>query len=248
MQPKVFIGCPTWIGKKYCINKYLNGITNLDYPEKYFMIADNSKTDEYLDILKEKGINALKGEHYDDPVKSVVESRNMLREQFLEGDCEYFFSLEQDVVAPRDAIIKMIAHNKRVVSGLYFTAGEVNEKPVMMPLAYVGVAKEFIEKIKADPKVYKDQYEELKKYNFDPKEVKRRLTFKETEGETFMPVLRVGLGCVLIHRDVLEKIKFRYNPHGYDDMTFCSDVLAKNWKIFLDTSIKCRHFIGEQGD
>ncbi len=245
MSLKVLIGCPTWIGKKYCINRYLNGVLNLDYEQKYFMIVDNSSTDEYVKLLREKGIHAIKGQHYDDPAKSVVESRNILRERLLEDNFEYFLSLEQDVVMPRSGLKQLMEQNKRVVSGLYFTIAEVNNKPVMAPMAWVKADKEFAERVKANPSVYKEQYEQLQKHNFDIEKVKRRLTFEEVKEPRLMEVLRIGLGCALIHRDVMEKIKFRHNPHGYDDMTFCQDVLDNKWKLYLDTSVKCRHFVKE---
>tara|TARA_Y100000310_G_C20497840_1_gene722432 strand:- start:47 stop:799 length:753 start_codon:yes stop_codon:yes gene_type:complete len=244
-DPKVFIGCPTWIGKKYCINRYLNGIAALDYPEKYFMIVDNTDSDEYINLLKEKGVNALKGPHDKDPKKTVVDSRNILREEFLKTDFEYFLSLEQDVIPPPNAIKTLLANNARVVSGVYFTLVEVNNKAALDPMAFVSVTQEWIDKIKAKPDVYKEQYAELKKNDFDPKKIKRRLTFEEVKEPDVIEVNRVGLGCMLIHREVLEKFKFRYNPTGYDDMTFCSDVLDNKWKILLDTSVKCKHFINK---
>ncbi len=243
MVPKVFIGCPTFIGKEYCIKRYLNGIVGLQYPEKYFMIVDNSKTDEYVQKLKKLGIDALKAPHYDDPVKSVMESRNILREKFLETGFDYFFSLEQDVVAPPDALQALIDRGKKVTSGVYFTLVEINGKAVMAPLAYMPADSEWIEKVKSHPEAYKDQYAELQKHNFEQAKLKRRLTFKEVQKPQLMEVFRVGLGCLLIHREVLEKVKFRYNPSGYDDMTFCSDVLQKGYKLYLDTDVKCQHFI-----
>tara|TARA_Y100000310_G_scaffold123352_1_gene122122 strand:+ start:6820 stop:7572 length:753 start_codon:yes stop_codon:yes gene_type:complete len=248
-SPKVLIGCPTFIGKKYCINKYLNGLRDLDYDEKYFTIVDNSKGDEYIKLLEKKGIKALKGPHYpDDPARSVYESRNLLREKFLEGDFEYFLSLEQDVVLPRDGLKTLLENNQRVVSGVYFVLTEVNNKPAMAPMAFVKVDQEWFDKIKKNPKTYKDQYEMLKKHDFDINKVVRRLRLPEVKGENSMEVQRVGLGAMLIHRDVLEKIKFRKNPNGFDDMTFCEDVLKNNWKIMLDTGVKCQHFLEKGGE
>ena len=247
--PKVLIGCPTFKGKEYCINKYLNGLVKIDYDQKFFMLVDNSKDDEYIKLLKSKGITAIKGKHYPgNPQKSVYESRNILRDRFLKGDFEYFLSLEQDVVIPFDGLKKLLENNKRVCSGVYYALTETNNKPALVPMAFTNVSKEWMEKVKKDPKTYKDQYAQLKKHGFDPEKVMRRLTFNEVAEKQIMEVKRVGLGCMLIHRDVMEKIEFRDNPNGYDDMTFCSDVLKNKWKIFLDTSVKCQHFIDKGGE
>ena len=138
-------------------------------------------------------------------------------------------------------------NNQRVTSAVYFALTDVNNKPAMAPMAFVKVDKEWFDKIKNNPKKYKDQYEMLKKHDFDIEKVVRRLRLPEVTGEKTIEVNRVGLGAMLIHRDVMEKIKFRKNPNGFDDMTFCEDVLKNNWKLILDTGVKCQHFL-EEGD
>ncbi len=50
----------------------------------------------------------------------------------------------------------------------------------------------------------------------------------------------------MIHRDVLEKVKFRYdltNCEGTDDIFFCMDARKEGFKIYADTAIKCKHKI-----
>ena len=53
----------------------------------------------------------------------------------------------------------------------------------------------------------------------------------------------IGLGCLLIHRNVLNKVKFRYKKeiNYYDDVCFSYDALKLGYEIFVDTRIKCRH-------
>ena len=54
-----------------------------------------------------------------------------------------------------------------------------------------------------------------------------------------------GLGCILMHKDVLKNIKFRYDPEkeGFDDVFFCEDASKEGFEIFCDTNIKCKHLI-----
>ena len=58
-----------------------------------------------------------------------------------------------------------------------------------------------------------------------------------------------GLGCALIHRDLLEKIYFsdRYTKNGFiertDDLDFCEQVQYSGHKIYLDYACQCEHFI-----
>jgi hypothetical protein len=56
-------------------------------------------------------------------------------------------------------------------------------------------------------------------------------------------VFSCGLGCVLIHRSVLEKIQFRYEQGSpvHPDSFFYADLDAKGIPAFVDTSIYCEH-------
>jgi hypothetical protein len=46
-------------------------------------------------------------------------SRNAAVMQFLSGPWEWLFSLDSDVIPPRDAILRLLAHNQPFISGLY---------------------------------------------------------------------------------------------------------------------------------
>ena len=60
-----------------------------------------------------------------------------------------------------------------------------------------------------------------------------------------MKVKQCGLGCVLIKKEVLEKIEFRIDKttDGFDDATFCDDTLEKGYELYVDTRVKCKHLI-----
>ena len=65
-------------------------------------------------------------------------------------------------------------------------------------------------------------------------------------GNNLLKIDYCGLGCVLIHRKVLEKVKFRYDTNegvATDDIFFCIDAREKGFKIYLDTEVKCKHLI-----
>jgi hypothetical protein len=63
----------------------------------------------------------------------------------------------------------------------------------------------------------------------------------------------VGAGCLLIHRSVLESMKWPWFDWRLDrfelpedqkcseDFAFCRDAKAKGHKIWLDTSVQCQH-------
>jgi len=56
-----------------------------------------------------------------------------------------------------------------------------------------------------------------------------------------------GLGCLLIHKRVLDKVKFRFDKKNkaFDDMYFCKDAYDNGFEIFVEMSVKCKHLIKE---
>jgi len=52
-----------------------------------------------------------------------------------------------------------------------------------------------------------------------------------------------GVGCVLIEREVLKKVKFRYEPDkkAFDDMFFYLDAKKAGYKIYVEGNIRVEH-------
>jgi GT2 family glycosyltransferase len=210
---RVLVGCPTSDHKKYCLKEYLDGINNLTY--KYFdlILVDNSKKSDYYNKLKECGIKVIKDKYEESAKERVINSRNKLREYFLKNDYDYLLSLEQDVVPPKNVIERLMKHKKEICSGLYFK----EKGGELIPIMYVH---------------HKDDFAKL-------------LRFEEIPENKLVEVITSGLGCVLISRKVMEKVKFRYEKDSkpWDDVWFCEDAREKDFKVYVDTSVRCKHFI-----
>src|SRR3989344_5621889 len=127
-HPKVLIGCPTSDFKAYALERYANGLKGLTYNNFDILIVDNSKDDSYLKSIRKLGLNAVKGLYSELARQRIVDSRNILREYVLNNGYDYFFSLEQDVIPPRDIIQRLISHKKDIISGLYFTYQNIKGK------------------------------------------------------------------------------------------------------------------------
>ena len=214
MLPKVLVGCPVSDLKKYCIKEYIQSVKSLTYQNYDILLIDNSKEDYFYNYLKELGINVIK-DNYIEPARArIVNSRNILRQKTLEN-YDYFLSLEQDVIPPKNVIERLLAHNKDIITGVYYSYQTNNNVTLLTPLLW-----QFINN------------DEVKYINND-----------EIQEQKLMKIGACGLGCVLISKKVLEKIKFRYNKQSncFDDMFFCLDAKNNNFDIYLDTSIKCKH-------
>ncbi len=212
MQPKILIGCPTSNYKEYCFEEYLKSINNLTYNNFDILLVDNSKKDDYYNKIKDK-IPTIRDKWFENARDRIIHSRNILREKILRENYDYFLSLEQDVIPPKDVIERLLKHNKKIIGGVYFKLGSFNE---LIPLVWLNIDQRY----------------------------SRRAILDEINGD-LLEVATCGLGCILIHKSVLEKVKFRYlkEKKAFDDVWFCEDARENGFKVYCDTSIKCKHMI-----
>jgi hypothetical protein len=215
---KILVGCPTSEHKAYCLKEYAAGIKALQ-GEFDILLVDNTKDDHYLKEIHKAGLPVVKGPWLEGARDRIVASRNVLRQKVLDEGYDWYFSLEQDVIPPPDALARLLAHNKGVVSGVYTkiyhlldNGKEVGqrEKPLLM-------------------NIHNGQFQQMEMSDLEPPRL--------------APILASGLGCILMHRTILEKVTFRWDPqwNGFDDMFFCRDVRANKFGLWADTSIRCKH-------
>jgi len=158
----------------------------------------------------------------------LANGRNECVERFLETEATHLFFLDSDVIAPPGAVERLLSSGGAVVSGLYF-----QKIPPHFPEAY-----------RRDGAVYKSVGEELRR-----KLEQARLPF--TSGAMLlaepkrMKVDAAGAGCLLIRRDILEKLPPRpFGPceTGYgEDIWFCRQAQEAGFDITLDWSVLCGH-------
>ncbi len=227
-QPKILVGSPTAAPYAYCLEAWISATRSLTYPATTIALVDNSPTEEYYTLLQQQGIRALKYPSFiKDSRERLAASRNMLRQIVLDEDYDYFLSLEQDVIPPKDVIERLLSHKKPVVSGVYYKYFDVR---VHLPHGEVKAVK------KAVPLLA----------TFSPQPDKMRyLSAADVADERLLPIRFCGLGCVLIHRDVLKKVAFRADVTVacHDDAWFCSDTTTAHFSMFADTGVKCTHLI-----
>lgn len=220
MPPKILVGCPTSFHKEYCLKEYAQVIKSLDYPNFDILLVDNSPNDEYIKKIRAFGLPAIKGPYFEGARDRIIASRNILRQKIIDENYDYFFSLEQDVIPPKDIIKELLKHNKKVISAIYFTHNIIDNQRTLIPLVYKLIDKQTLSM--------------------------RPLNEKELWKEMGLTkVVSAGLGCLLIHRDILEKVKFRYDKNTFDDRWFFIDLYDLKIESFADTSIKCKHLISQ---
>jgi len=221
-NPKVLIGVTSSFHKEYCLNEFLEGINKLTYNNFDVLFIENSKDDKYFNKLKKLGLNVIKGPCLENPVQSISASRNILIDKTLKGDYDYYFSLDQDVIPPVDVLEKLTSHKKKVVCGIYFNKMIENGKMVLTPGVYKII-------------------EGTKDENGLPS--MKALSKEEMFNNKLLRVVSCGGGCLLIHKDIIKKIRFREDLKQCEDRWFCIDLFKNNIELYCDTSVKCKHLI-----
>jgi hypothetical protein len=218
---RVLIGCPTWEGKRYCLQEYAAAVKALvKHTPADVLIIDNSKGDDYLTGLRAAGLNAEKGPWLPGARDRIVASRNILRQRALDGKYDYFFSLEQDVIPAPDTLSKLLSHGKDIVTGV-----------VRTPLPFNGE-----QDIRTLPMMYVPHPRDPAGLAYVPE--------AELAKPQLLRIAAAGLGCVLIHRRVLERVQFRWQGTAFDDMAFYKDAADAGFEPWCDTAVQPRHLYG----
>ncbi|MDO8556300.1 MAG: hypothetical protein Q7R96_03950 [Nanoarchaeota archaeon] len=218
MEPKVLVGCPTSDHKAYCLEPYIEGLKKLTYKNKDILIVDNSATDNYMKRIQTLGIPVIKDEYLRYARDRIVHSRNILREKTINEEYEYFLSLEQDVIPPPNIIETLLKAKKQVITGVYYNTYKFFGKEKIRPLIWGPV----------------EGHPDHMQFLTD-----------EAEKPQIMQIKASGLGCILIHVDVLKKIHFSVgdDSEAFDDIYFCKDLEKNNIPLYTDTTMKCKHLI-----
>ncbi|MFH0752658.1 MAG: glycosyltransferase, partial [archaeon] len=206
-NPKVLVGCPISDYHEYCTEEFIESINNLTYDNYDVLLIDNSKEDRFYNSIKDK-VKVIRSEYSPNVYERLINNRNLLRQKVLNGGYDYFFSLEQDVIPPKNVIERLLKYNKKIITGIYFLPKLKGDESKLVAVIWA----------------------------LHPSDPTKKVDIREdiVLGKHLLKIDVCGLGCVLIHRSVLEKIKFRYNLNegdGVDDVFFCKDAREAGFEI-----------------
>lgn len=230
-EKKVLIGSPITAVKKYkdyCLQKYLKRLGQLTYPNKEFMLLLNQEGGDYL-IQEYPELNIRRMPTRDSVVEICVLGRNMMRDKVLKEGFDYLMFIEQDIIPSFDLVEKLMQHQKDVCSALYFNEMEPQKARHGVNTLYFPMAWNFDQTCAARG----EHVEKLVR----PEDL--------TQGR-LMHVDICGLAAVLIRKEVLKQIQFRYinnNPPIFEEFCFGRDCKDQGIDIYLDTSIVCGHYL-----
>lgn len=166
----------------------------------------------------------------------TANARNKIGQMTLDGGFDYVFMIDNDEVVPEDALVNLIETEQSYPLGHTMAVGYCLSRPTGgdnkngRTTAFKFGGKDY---------VVDDAYmaEELKQLC--------------NNGVTKLQIRGSGLGCVLIHREVFEKMPYpyfkwvEYNNKSQlsEDLYFCEQFRAIQRPIFVDTKVSCGHMM-----
>jgi len=153
----------------------------------------------------------------------VDQARNFLVDSFLATTCEWFLSVDTDIILPESVVGRLVARGQKLIGALIY----VNTKPPF-------------------PQIYQ------KIADFGVKGYGTFMIDESWTPGDFLTADATGAGCLLVHRqvflDVPDSKPFRWFQHeqrGEDlfgeDVVFCERAKRAGHQLWIDTSVKAGH-------
>jgi hypothetical protein len=240
-EPKVLVGCITADAKAYCQDNFLEQLKLLTYKNKTIYIVDNSSTKDNSQIITRAGFNCLWLPRNKKGVRQIMaESHDILRQHVLRNGYDFLFHFETDLFletpSKKDKLYEylseatgikifygnyniielLLLHKKQVVSGIYHMGDGTTRQLCVLLIDNYG--------------------KHIIPYPLG------KLDAIWVDGN-LKRVFTAGIGACLIHKSVLEKVKFRIEPNqsSHPDMYFAKDIYDLGIDFYADTSILLYH-------
>lgn len=222
--PRVLVACHTYEGKDYIIDKWVEAVKAIDYPNFEWLIVDNSKGSSYTSKLRRKGYRVVHVDRGDNSRDALCNAQNFIRHRVLNEGFDYWLSLESDLLPPKDIIWKLLNTHKDIIGSVYFL-GEWDDPNRPHPACLFTLDKK--------DGMYTGT---------------RMLTPKEAHsliGTGVIQIHGVGLGCTLIKRNILEKVHFwtdKRFDNKHSDVYLFMDLHNLRIPVYVNTDVVVPHY------
>lgn len=222
---RILLACPTSYHKKYCQEQWIESVKKLNPAPDEVLIVDNSNGDGNSKLFKKAGFNSIWVRPHKRIDETIAYCCNLISDYAIKKKFDYVFMLESDQFSPLNILHLINIYPYKLLSIPYFHGNKDDTRLLMYRIHDVAGFKIARWMLESD-------------------------SFDEFDG-TIKEIYQPGLGCIFIHRSVLEKIKFRIAKPGeygyvtekqYHDYFFHLDCYTNNIPSYCYTGAICRHY------
>lgn len=188
-------------------------------------------------VVRQMTIDGIFSYSYAVGSAEIDRNRNECVERFLQTDATHLLFLDDDMQFPPDVAKLLLRHKKPIVSGLYFQRTATNARPHLYRYDGLEINKYGEEEHKFLPLT--TQIWELLK---DVPHVNKPMFIDKKE--LVFPIDMGGNGCLLIERDVFNRIPypwFRSVGGNNGDVVFFKNCMDAGIEMIGDAGIVCLH-------
>jgi len=216
---RVLIGTPTSDNKNYCLEEFIVRVKSFSYKNYDVLIVDNSANRHNYKRFISEGFKVIYVKPKDKSIQNILaESHEAIREYAIKHKYSYLLHLESDIIPPTDVIERLMIHNLPIVSAMYMINFGEESHLMAQKIEDFGEIRETIN-------------------------MKEGADLMMVDGK-LKEVFSCGLGCVLIHKNILTQFKFRWdrNTTLHPDALFSLDTNGLGIRKYIDSSILCEHY------
>lgn len=221
MKPKVLIACPVSQKKEYCAFDWVKHIRQLTYLNAEILMVDNSENPTWHYKLLDMGVNCLHIYPEGPATQYITRSVNIIRMYALQQNFDYFMSIEVDNFPPLQVIELLMAYDKDNISLPYFL-WHPSKKAARLGVQEIATTSAVYKVAKVLPPFYDN-------YSFDGQ---------------LKPYYAPSLGCTLISRKLLQRVKFTFDPQApnkFHDSFFHMNSNIQGFQPWVLMSYICEH-------
>lgn len=257
---KVLVGIPSYTGDAHARLVLLAALGNLRGNFDVLFIwngEDQWGLDDYEVV-------DFKPKPHESGHEILAKKENILRDRMLWGRYSHLLSLESDNIPRPDTVEKLLSHNKDIISAPYLIRAQQEFGAPLrdMPMAMASGRKHgfdedsftYFARNEVIPCVWGLYMSSLGGMEA-PQEMSRLWTLEDlidAQQYKVIPIAATGLGCTLISRKVLSKIKFinseeymaKYhveNVKTHTDHLFFAEAKQYGFQAFLDPNHMIKH-------
>jgi hypothetical protein len=219
---KVLVGCIAAVTADFCVGQFMEAFNSQDHKDAELVFVDLTSDAKFAEKLKATGKDVLQVNNAD-PKDAALAAKNRLRKTALEGGYSHLLLVELNIMLPKNAISRLLYHNKDIVAATYIIGTKLEGKFEIMPALY----------------------------DFAGEDAVRAMELREILNDQLIEVSCAGMGCMMISRAALDKAEFRFfnaaNKTG-ENVAFSVDARKNGFKTFADTGVKCNQVVRTGND